>query len=117
MADNGGGWNAPPPNSGVGWGRAMQVVHLIRASTSRTKATLIRASALVSFGLESFEEDDTKNLRGDVYQANASVVRLSPFLKRGRRTASLQLFGTASLNQTFVITLCSHGPRDARHVL
>ncbi len=30
---------------------------------------------LVPFDLESFEEDDTKNLRGDVYQANASIFR------------------------------------------
>ncbi len=49
-------------------------MHLIRASTSRPKVSLIRASALVPCGLES-EDDDTKNLRGDVYQANASIVR------------------------------------------
>ncbi len=36
---------------------------------------MIRTGALVPFGLETFEEDDTKNLRGDVYQANASIVR------------------------------------------
>ncbi len=42
---------------------------------SRPKATLIRASALVPLELESFEEDDTKNLRGKVYQANASIIR------------------------------------------
>ncbi len=46
-----------------------------RASTSRPKATLIRASALVLLGLESFEEDDTKNLRSDVYQADAFIMR------------------------------------------
>ncbi len=43
-------------------------MHLIRASTSRAKATLI--GALVPLVLESFEEDDTENLRGHVYQAN-----------------------------------------------
>ncbi len=50
-------------------------MHLIRASTSRPKATLIRASALVPLGSESFEEDDTKNLCSDVYQADASIIR------------------------------------------
>ncbi len=50
-------------------------MHLIRASTSRPKAALIRASAVVPFGLESFEEDGAKNLRGDVYQANAYAIR------------------------------------------
>ncbi len=50
-------------------------MHLIRASTSRPKATLIRASALVPLGLESFEEDDTKNLRSDVYQADTPIIR------------------------------------------
>ncbi len=35
----------------------------------------MRASALVPLGLESFEEDDTKNLRGAVYQANAPIIR------------------------------------------
>ncbi len=50
-------------------------MHLIRASTSRPKATLIRASVLVPLVLEFFEEDDTKNLRGDVYQANAPIIR------------------------------------------
>ncbi len=33
------------------------------------------ASALVPLGMESFEEHDTKNLRGDVYLANASILR------------------------------------------
>ncbi len=41
----------------------------------RPKATLIKASALAPLGLESFEEDDTKILRGDVFQANASIIR------------------------------------------
>ncbi len=54
---------------------AAYVVQLIRASTSRAKATLIRASALVPLGLESFEEDGTKNFRCDVYQANAPIIR------------------------------------------
>ncbi len=35
---------------------------------------MISASALVPLGLESFEEDDTKTLRGDVYQAKASII-------------------------------------------
>ncbi len=38
-------------------------MQLIRASASRPKTTLIRASALVPIGLESFEEGGTKNLR------------------------------------------------------
>ncbi len=53
---------------------ATQVVHLIRASTSRPKTTLISASALIPVVLESFEEDDTKNLRGDAYLANVSII-------------------------------------------
>ncbi len=36
---------------------------------------MIRTGALVPFGLESFEEDDTKNLRGDVYLANTPVIQ------------------------------------------
>ncbi len=36
---------------------------------------MIRASALVPLVLESFEEDDTKNLRSDVYNADAPIIR------------------------------------------
>ncbi len=36
---------------------------------------MIRVSALVLLVLESFEEDDAKNLHGDVYQANASIIQ------------------------------------------
>ncbi len=46
-----------------------------RENAERAKLILVRASALVSLGLKSFEEVDTKNLRGDVYQANASIIK------------------------------------------
>ncbi len=63
-------------------------MHLGRASTSRPKATLISASALVSLKLETFAEDDTQNLRSDVYQANASIIRaysLVSLLEKGEK--------------------------------
>ncbi len=50
---------------------------------------MIRAIALVPVGSESSEEDDTKNLHGDVYQANASIIRayslVSLFEKRKKK--------------------------------
>ncbi len=53
----------------------MNAVHLTRSSASRPKATLIRSSTMVLLGWESFEEDDTKNLPSDAYQASASIIR------------------------------------------
>ncbi len=55
---------------------------------SRPKATLIRVSALVPFELESLQEDDTKNLRDEVYQAKASIIRaysLVSLLEKGEK--------------------------------
>ncbi len=56
-----------------------QSLHLTRRmrlmlSLSKTSNILSSASALVPLGLESFDEDDTKNLRVDVYQANVSKI-------------------------------------------
>ncbi len=68
---------------------AAYVVHLIRTSTSRSKATLIRASALVPLGLESFEEDGTKLWQspnaamGPVVKARIINLRWDAILSRG----------------------------------
>ncbi len=51
----------------------MQVVHLLSASSFRSKATLVRADALVPFRLDSFEANNTKHICSDEYQANTSI--------------------------------------------
>ncbi len=43
-------------------------------SNTDKKTTLVRANALVFLGLNFFEEDDVKNLCGDVYQTKASII-------------------------------------------
>ncbi len=45
----------------------MQVMHLVGASSSRLKATLVGVGTLVLLCQESFEQDDAKNLRGDEF--------------------------------------------------
>ncbi len=56
--------------------QSLHLTHRMRQmlSLSNTSNILSSASALVPLGLESFDEDDTKNLRVDVYQANVSKI-------------------------------------------
>ncbi len=55
-------------------------MQLVSANACRPKASFVRADTLVTLWLESFEENDAKNIRSDVYQANASIIRAFLFV-------------------------------------
>ncbi len=88
-------------------------MHLARTSTSKPIATLIRANALVPLGLESFEEDDTKNLHGEVYQANDSIFHAYLLVSLLERTSKSYSVGP---QDKIIVTDNSCHARNAYHI-
>ncbi len=88
-------------------------MQLIRTSTSKPIATLIRVNVLVPLGLESFVEDDTKNLHGDVYQANDSIFRAYLLVALLERTSKSYSVGP---HDKIIVTNNSCHARNAYHI-